>query len=118
RPARGGSTPTARYAACATRKTRATEPVGGFTKQTGLHTLDEVPSMRLRLQVRQSADKSFSWELTAPVARVGRDPSCELSLQGEGTQSVSWNHARLELHGDGVFITDVGSSNGTYVNGK
>jgi S1-C subfamily serine protease/pSer/pThr/pTyr-binding forkhead associated (FHA) protein len=74
--------------------------------------------MRLRLQVRQSADKSFSWELTAPVARVGRDPSCELSLQGDGTQSVSWNHARLELHGEGAFVSDVGSSNGTYVNGK
>jgi S1-C subfamily serine protease len=74
--------------------------------------------MKLRLQVRQSANKAFTWEHTAPMARVGRDPECELSLQGEGSQSVSWNHARLELTPDGAYVTDLGSSNGTFINGK
>jgi S1-C subfamily serine protease len=74
--------------------------------------------MKLRLQIRQSADKSYPWEFSGPSFRIGRDPACELAVQGDGCQSVSWNHARVELTSQGAFVTDLGSSNGTYVNGQ
>jgi S1-C subfamily serine protease len=74
--------------------------------------------MKLRLQIRQSADKSYSWESGGPAFRIGRDPACELAMKGDGCQSVSWNHARVELTPQGAYVSDLGSSNGTYVNGQ
>jgi hypothetical protein len=74
--------------------------------------------MRLRLQVRQTAEKSFPWEHKGTFLHIGRDPGCELSLQGDGSQSVSWHHARVELTTQGAYLNDLGSSNGTFVNGK
>ena len=46
---------------------------------------------------------------------VGRDEGLGLSLVGES--SVSRQHARCDRTGDEVAITDLGSTNGTYVNG-
>jgi hypothetical protein len=46
---------------------------------------------------------------------VGRDEGLAISLAGES--SVSRNHARLDKAGDDVRITDLGSTNGTFVNG-
>ncbi|HEX6902065.1 MAG TPA: adenylate/guanylate cyclase domain-containing protein [Thermoanaerobaculia bacterium] len=45
---------------------------------------------------------------------VGRGASCELPLQDP---TVSRRHAELELAGAGVRIRDLGSTNGTYLNG-
>lgn len=46
---------------------------------------------------------------------VGRDPSCELPLPDA---SVSWHHARVEDRGDGFAVVDLGSTNGTSVEGE
>lgn len=44
---------------------------------------------------------------------IGRDPTCELTLD---EPSVSRRHAELRAHEGGQFeITDLGSSNGTWV---
>lgn len=45
---------------------------------------------------------------------VGRDPDAGLVL---GDALVSWHHARLEDRGDGFTLVDLGSTNGTTVNG-
>ena len=45
---------------------------------------------------------------------VGRDPKCEISLD---LPMVSWHHARLTKTPDGILVEDLGSRNGTYVNG-
>jgi S1-C subfamily serine protease len=84
----------------------------------GLPHFDEVSLMKVRLQIRQSAEKSYPWEFSGPAFRIGRDPACELAMQGDGCQSVSWSHARVELTAQGAFVSDLGSSNGTYVNGR
>ena len=47
---------------------------------------------------------------------VGRDPGLGLSLVGEST--VSRRHAELAKRGDSVVVKDLGSTNGTYVNGS
>ena len=49
------------------------------------------------------------------ASEVGRDPGLAVSLEGEST--VSRRHARLDRKGDDVALTDLGSTNGTFVNG-
>lgn len=46
---------------------------------------------------------------------VGRDPSCELVL---ADVEVSRKHARLEAQAGVVFVRDLESSNGTFLNGR
>jgi diguanylate cyclase (GGDEF)-like protein len=45
---------------------------------------------------------------------VGRQSDCALALKDD---SVSRNHARFELRDDCVWVSDLGSRNGTWVNG-
>ncbi|HEX7452234.1 MAG TPA: FHA domain-containing protein, partial [Polyangiaceae bacterium] len=49
----------------------------------------------------------------APV-EIGRGSSCGLVLDAD---SVSRRHAKIEPIGAGHLLTDLGSTNGTYVNG-
>src|SRR6185503_20488231 len=46
---------------------------------------------------------------------MGRDPACGLSF---GDPSLSRRHAEVFLEGGYAFIRDLGSSNGTWVNGQ
>ncbi len=46
---------------------------------------------------------------------IGRSPSCDIVLDGD--QLVSRRHALLRYDGQHFTIVDLGSSNGTYVNG-
>jgi len=45
---------------------------------------------------------------------IGRGPECTLVLDDEFASS---RHARIEPRRDGVWVEDIGSTNGTYVNG-
>jgi hypothetical protein len=46
----------------------------------------------------------------------GRAPECDVVLDGDGT--VSARHARAGRRDDGVMVEDLGSTNGTFVNGE
>jgi pSer/pThr/pTyr-binding forkhead associated (FHA) protein len=46
---------------------------------------------------------------------IGRAPECDISVQGE---EISRRHALVKPTSDGLSVEDLGSSNGTYVNGK
>lgn len=48
-------------------------------------------------------------------AAIGRDPQGEVVLTDAG---VSWRHCRLEDRGDAWALIDLGSTNGTVVNGR
>jgi len=52
--------------------------------------------------------------LDGPELRLGRHPTSTLVLDDEG---ISRAHARLYKEGSEYFVEDLGSSNGTYVNG-
>jgi diguanylate cyclase (GGDEF)-like protein len=54
-------------------------------------------------------------ELSGGVARIGRDQDNDLVLLDEG---VSRRHARVERSRDGWIVMDVGSRNGTLLNGE
>jgi hypothetical protein len=74
--------------------------------------------MKLRLRIAASPDFSTAFEHAGPVIRIGRDPACELILEGEASRSVSWQHARIELAAQGATLTDAGSRNGTLLNDR
>jgi hypothetical protein len=73
--------------------------------------------MKLRLQITV-AGQTTVLEHAGPVIHLGRDPSCELALQGDASTGVSRRHARIELRPEGATLTDAGSSNGTLRNDK
>ena len=66
------------------------------------------------------ADKAGNraYRVEAADAVVGRDPSCAIVLQGEGTAVVSSRHARLVLQDGSWWLEDLGSRNGTFLNGR
>jgi pSer/pThr/pTyr-binding forkhead associated (FHA) protein len=74
--------------------------------------------MKLRLQITVSPRSAFPLEHDRADLYIGRDPACELHLQGEDVQNISWRHARIELASRGAYLTDLGSTNGTFVNGR
>jgi ABC-type multidrug transport system ATPase subunit/pSer/pThr/pTyr-binding forkhead associated (FHA) protein len=52
--------------------------------------------------------------LTQPHILIGRDPQATVPLNAP---TVSWHHARIDWDGAGHTLTDLGSTNGTFVNG-
>src|SRR4051794_22820401 len=74
--------------------------------------------MKMRLRLTTASGHSAAFEHAGPVIRVGRDPACELPLEGEAAHSASWHHARIELARGGATLTDTGSSNGTLLNAQ
>ena len=46
---------------------------------------------------------------------VGRAPDCGISIPAE---EISRQHARLQVMPDGIAVEDLGSANGTFINGK
>jgi len=46
---------------------------------------------------------------------IGRDEQCDLVIPD---RQVSRQHASIVLQGDGYIVTDLGSKNGTFVNGQ
>jgi len=70
-----------------------------------------------------SVMRGTGWELEIGGLRLtlggqsivlGRDPACDLPVEDE---RVSWRHLRVELSEGFPLLTDLGSSNGTYVDG-
>jgi pSer/pThr/pTyr-binding forkhead associated (FHA) protein len=53
--------------------------------------------------------------LDSHALRVGRGTDNDLSVDGD--EYASTHHARFEPRRDGVYVEDVGSTNGTFVNG-
>jgi hypothetical protein len=51
---------------------------------------------------------------SAPLT-VGRGPQNDVTLDGDDFASAK--HARIEPRRDGVWVEDIGSTNGTYLNG-
>lgn len=65
--------------------------------------------------INEGALKGTRFRLERPVAHIGRGPSNEIQLRDE---SVSGSHATLTRRGAQWVVLDLGSTNGTYVDGE
>jgi len=86
------------------------------------HTEPVVGTSEIKLIIPKS-DVSISYNVSHPM-RIGRGsphdiekPDIDLNPY-ESIKTVSRNHATLSIKNGGVMLTDVGSSNGTFVDGK
>ncbi|HEV2457541.1 MAG TPA: FHA domain-containing protein [Ktedonobacterales bacterium] len=70
-----------------------------------------------RLMVRRASSDGDLREyvLDGRDVAIGRSPSCDIVLEGD--QLASRRHALLRPKNGGYVVVDLGSSNGTYVNG-
>lgn len=64
--------------------------------------------------VNKQTNQTFP--LILPVVKIGRDPTNEIPIQND--TSISRNHACVMFLKDGFWIEDLGSTNGTFVNGR
>ena len=60
-------------------------------------------------------EEGSRFDLNGRTLTVGRSASNDIQLDGD--EFASAHHARIEPRRDGVWVEDVGSTNGTYVNG-
>jgi pSer/pThr/pTyr-binding forkhead associated (FHA) protein len=72
-------------------------------------------SGRLTVLNSPSVDEGHEVGLNAAPLTIGRSSQNDLGLAGD--EFASARHARFEPRLDGVWIEDIGSTNGTYVNG-
>jgi hypothetical protein len=70
---------------------------------------------RLVVLKSPSFDEGHGLQLNAAPVTIGRSSQNDLGLDGD--EFASARHARFEPRRDGVWVEDVGSTNGTYVNG-
>jgi tetratricopeptide (TPR) repeat protein len=74
----------------------------------------ETPPGGCRLIVVAGPDIGLEWAFKSGDITIGRDEDCELSLSDI---AVSRRHARIGLEGASFVIEDLGSNNGTFLNG-
>lgn len=68
-----------------------------------------------RLVVKSGPNPGTPFELTKEVTLIGRDVTNDISL---GDAEVSRQHARLTQTPGGYVLEDLGSTNGSFVNGE
>ena len=72
-------------------------------------------SVRLVVQRSPSLQEGGEFPLNSAPVTVGRGGQNDLVLDGD--EFASARHVRIEVRGDGVWVQDLDSTNGTFVNG-
>jgi hypothetical protein len=70
---------------------------------------------RLVVEESPSIEHGVEFELDSRAVTVGRGNGNDVVLGGDDFASA--RHARIEPRRDGIWVHDLGSTNGTYVNG-
>jgi hypothetical protein len=70
---------------------------------------------RLVVEQSPSLDRGLDFQLDSAAVMIGRSSQNDIALDGD--EFASARHARIEPRRDGVWVHDLGSTNGTYVNG-
>jgi ABC transport system ATP-binding/permease protein len=68
-----------------------------------------------KLILKEGPGQGECYLLESSELVLGREPGVELQIDSPG---VSRRHARLRMHADGYLLEDLGSSNGTFLNGQ
>ena len=102
----------------------ATKDIGGAPQESIILGAAEADALRAELGVRSSrfrvlggpglrAGRTFD---ISSVTVIGRDAGSGIRLDGD--EFASSEHARIEPRQDGVWVEDLGSTNGTFLNGE
>lgn len=87
----------------------------GASPEAELPQLAPLPKdRRYSLAVILGADAGKVFRITQPRVVLGRGAGCDIQLTDS---EVSRRHAMLEIRGDEVTLKDLGSTNGTFVDG-
>ncbi|MFO0608866.1 MAG: GGDEF domain-containing protein [Polyangiales bacterium] len=102
-----------------TQRKAAPESLRTLPLDDGLQVRDELTSalkeVRRPAVVVMSGNEVGTRKRVSGNATIGRDPTNELVLSDAG---ISWRHARIEDRGDAWALVDLGSTNGSVVNGE
>ena len=94
----------------------APSPATAVTAPAAVHAPAAAPVLLATLEIiNEGALKGTRFRLERPIAHIGRGPSNEVRLRDE---SVSGSHATLTRRGAQWVVLDLGSTNGTYVDGE
>ena len=74
--------------------------------------------MRLVIQVIRGGRLGQRWELQQDLVRLGRRQDNDVPMDPSADRKTSGNHAEIERQGEGYILRDLGSTNGTLLNGK
>lgn len=69
----------------------------------------------MRLSVQIEFDKTLDLETNKTSVVVGRSPQSDLVIPHDG---ISRSHCKIEIHKGMYYITDLGSSNGVFLDGQ
>lgn len=69
------------------------------------------------LKLVESASHAVTEARSGPV-RIGREPGSTIVVGGDAAKVVSTRHAEARYEGTAWVLTDLGSRNGTYLNGR
>ena len=70
--------------------------------------------MELKLVLAKGEPKGKVIDITKSPAVIGREPECDVVI---ASPKVSRKHCQIEITGNAVSVSDLGSANGTFVNG-
>ncbi len=88
-------------------------PFEGAREETSL-SRPEVPLLAPKGPTLTPLDGGSPISLVGPTVTVGRDPACDLCI---ASTQVSSRHCELRTDGNFWYVVDLGSKNGTEVNG-
>jgi hypothetical protein len=95
-------------------------PPAGYEEATGMHVASraggdgDLGRPRLRVESAAGLRGGAAYDLSEG-AMLGRGDQADIQLEDSFASTA---HARLVPHGDVVVLEDLGSTNGTYLNGE
>ncbi|MEX2156490.1 MAG: FHA domain-containing protein [Gemmatimonadales bacterium] len=69
------------------------------------------------LKLTDATTHAITEARTTPV-QIGRDPDATIVVRGDAAKVVSTRHAEIRFEGGAWLLTDLGSRNGTYLDGR
>jgi pSer/pThr/pTyr-binding forkhead associated (FHA) protein len=87
----------------------------GAAEANALRAAHGAPTTRLVVLASPELGQGSSIEVAGPMV-VGRDATSGIRLERD--EFASSRHARIEPRPDGAWVDDLGSTNGTFVNGS
>src|SRR3989344_4925528 len=90
-----------------------------FESKTELLKMDDAPEVvslrKCQLLVLDGTSRNKKLTLSKPITKIGKKEDNDLVLTDK---TVSRNHLEIEYIQDSFLLRDLGSTNGTYLNGS